>query len=129
MLLMGLMRNVAITGSTDSINAWFGQRQGGRWAVRTVAAAMPTVAVRATIADVERAAGARRHHRRRVRAAALPRQARRVKNSSARLVLVCCSAVVLTPRAARNARVSAATWNDSVGAHLVESSRIRESSG
>ena len=43
MLLMGLMRNVAITGSTDSINAWFGQRQGGRWAVRTVAAAMPTV--------------------------------------------------------------------------------------
>jgi hypothetical protein len=42
MLLSGLMRNVAITGSTDTIDAWFGRRQGGRWAVRTAAAAMPT---------------------------------------------------------------------------------------
>ena len=29
----------------------------------------------------------------------------------------------------RNAHISAATWNASGGAHLVESSRIRESSG
>jgi hypothetical protein len=42
MLLSGLMRNVAITGSTETIDAWFGQRQGGRWAVRTAGAAMPT---------------------------------------------------------------------------------------
>jgi putative oligomerization/nucleic acid binding protein len=44
MLLSGLMRNVAITGNTDTINAWFGSRQAGRWAVRTAASAMPTPA-------------------------------------------------------------------------------------
>ena len=42
MLLSGLMRNVAITGSTETIDAWFGGRQSGRWAVRTAASAMPT---------------------------------------------------------------------------------------
>jgi hypothetical protein len=42
MLLSGLMRNVAITGSTDTINAWFGRTQGGRWAAQTAGAAIPT---------------------------------------------------------------------------------------
>jgi hypothetical protein len=40
-LLSGMMRTVAITGRTDSINAWFAGRQGGRWAQQTVAAAFP----------------------------------------------------------------------------------------
>jgi hypothetical protein len=52
MLLSRLMRTVAITGRTDSIdttriNAFFGGRQGGRWAQQTVAAAIPTAAARA----------------------------------------------------------------------------------
>ena len=43
------MRTVAITGRTDSIdtarvNAFFGGRQGGRWAQQTVAAAFPKAA-------------------------------------------------------------------------------------
>ena len=42
MLLSGLMRNVAITGSTDTVNAWFGHSEAGRWAARTAGAAMPT---------------------------------------------------------------------------------------
>jgi hypothetical protein len=40
-LLSQLMRTVAITGRTDTINAWFADRQGGRWAEQTVAAAFP----------------------------------------------------------------------------------------
>jgi hypothetical protein len=53
MLLSGLMRTVAITGRTDSIdttrvNAFFGGRQGGRWAQQTVAAAIPTATPHAT---------------------------------------------------------------------------------
>jgi hypothetical protein len=51
------------------------------------------------------------------------------KNSSAVRVLVCCSPNRSTPRSARNARVSAATWNASPGLHFVDSSRIREPSG
>ena len=43
-LLSGLMRNVAITGRTDNVNAWFAGRQGGRWAEQTVRAAFPTAA-------------------------------------------------------------------------------------
>jgi hypothetical protein len=42
MLLAGLMRNVAITGNADSINAWYGRTDAGRWAARTAAASMPT---------------------------------------------------------------------------------------
>ena len=43
------MRTVAITGRTDSIetdrvNAFFGGRQGGRWAKQTAAAAFPNAA-------------------------------------------------------------------------------------
>jgi hypothetical protein len=42
-LLSQLIRNVAITGSTDHVNAWFAGRQGGRWAEQTVRAAFPTM--------------------------------------------------------------------------------------
>jgi hypothetical protein len=38
-----MMRSVAITGSTDYINAWFADRQGGRWAEQTVRSAFPGV--------------------------------------------------------------------------------------
>ena len=51
------------------------------------------------------------------------------KYSSAVRVFVCCSPERSTPRAARNARASAATWNASPGAHRVESSRMRDPSG
>ena len=49
MLLSGLIRGAAITGRTDAfdtrrVNAFFGGRQGGRWAQQTVAAAIPTAA-------------------------------------------------------------------------------------
>jgi hypothetical protein len=43
-LLSRMMRTVAITGRTDTINAWFAGRQGGRWAEQTIAAAFPKAA-------------------------------------------------------------------------------------
>ena len=43
-LLSQMFRTVAITGRTDTINAWFADRQGGRWAEQTVAAAFPAAA-------------------------------------------------------------------------------------
>ena len=51
-----MMRTVAITGRTDSIDtarvdAFFGGRQGGRWAKQTVAAAFPNAAPRNPPAD------------------------------------------------------------------------------
>jgi hypothetical protein len=46
-LLSQLMRTAAITGRTDTINAWFADRQGGRWAEQTIAAAFPAAAPRA----------------------------------------------------------------------------------
>ena len=45
------------------------------------------------------------------------------------LVFVCCSPERSTPWSARNARVSAATWNASVVAQRVDSSSMREPSG
>ena len=42
-LLSQMFRTVAITGRTDTVNAWFAGRQGGRWAEQTVRAAFPTV--------------------------------------------------------------------------------------
>ena len=42
-LLSQLIRTAAITGRTDTVNAWFAGRQGGRWAEQTVAAAFPTL--------------------------------------------------------------------------------------
>jgi hypothetical protein len=41
-LLSRMIRTAAITGRTDTISAWFGGRQGGRWAEQTVRAALPT---------------------------------------------------------------------------------------
>ena len=74
-----------------------------------------------------RAPGERRgalRHRAAAASASLP-----LKNSSARRVFVCCSPSRSTPCPDRNTRDSAATSNASCGAHLVDSSRIRESSG
>jgi hypothetical protein len=49
MLLSRMIRTAAITGRTDAldprrVNAFFGGRQGGRWAQQTVAGAIPTAA-------------------------------------------------------------------------------------
>jgi hypothetical protein len=46
-LLSQMIRTVAITGRTDTVNAWFADRQGGRWAEQTIAAALPQAAPRA----------------------------------------------------------------------------------
>jgi hypothetical protein len=46
-LLSQMFRTVAITGRTDTLNAWFAGRQGGRWAEQTVSAAFPEAAPRA----------------------------------------------------------------------------------
>jgi hypothetical protein len=40
-LLSQMFRTVAITGRTDTVNAWFADRQGGRWAEQTIKAALP----------------------------------------------------------------------------------------
>ena len=40
-LLSQMFRHVAITGRTDDLNAWFADRQGGRWAEQTVRSAFP----------------------------------------------------------------------------------------
>jgi Short C-terminal domain len=41
-----LIRTAAITGRTDSVNAWFAGGQGGRWVEQTGRAAVPTAAPR-----------------------------------------------------------------------------------
>ena len=41
-LLSRMIRTAAVTGRTDTAGAWFGGRQGGRWAEQTVRAAVPT---------------------------------------------------------------------------------------
>ena len=46
MLLSGLIRQATVTGRTDYISSWLGERQGGRWAEQTVRAAMPNTAPR-----------------------------------------------------------------------------------
>lgn len=46
-LLNTMIRTAAITGRTDTISAWFGGRQGGRWAEQTVRAALPSAGPRA----------------------------------------------------------------------------------
>jgi hypothetical protein len=43
-LLSQMFRTVAITGRTDTMNAWFADRQGGRWAEQTVRSAFPAAA-------------------------------------------------------------------------------------
>lgn len=52
MLLTRMIRTAAITGSVDAldtqrVNAFFGGRQGGRWARQTVAGVIPTAAPQA----------------------------------------------------------------------------------
>ena len=42
MLLSGMIRQATITGRTDYINTWLGDRQGGRWAEQTVQSVVPT---------------------------------------------------------------------------------------
>jgi len=42
-LLSQMFRRVAVTGRTDTLNAWFATRQGGRWAEQTVASAFPDI--------------------------------------------------------------------------------------
>ena len=49
-LLSQLARTVAITGDTQRVNAWFADRQGGRWAEQTVRAAFPQMSPRAAAA-------------------------------------------------------------------------------
>ena len=46
-LLSQMIRTVAITGSTDNVNAWFATRQGGRWAEQTIRDAFPAQAPQA----------------------------------------------------------------------------------
>ena len=41
MLLSGLIRQATITGRTDYINSWLGDRQGGRWAEQTARSVVP----------------------------------------------------------------------------------------
>jgi hypothetical protein len=40
-LLSQMIRTAAITGRTDNLNAWFADRQGGRWAEQTISSAFP----------------------------------------------------------------------------------------
>jgi hypothetical protein len=42
-LLSQMFRRVAITGRTDTLDAWFATRQGGRWAEQKVASAFPDI--------------------------------------------------------------------------------------
>jgi hypothetical protein len=42
-LLSQMFRTAAITGRTDTVNAWFADRQGGRWAEQTVRNAFPNL--------------------------------------------------------------------------------------
>jgi hypothetical protein len=40
-LLSQMIRGAAITGRTDSVSAWFADRQGRRWADQTIRQAFP----------------------------------------------------------------------------------------
>jgi hypothetical protein len=53
-LLSQQFRRVAITGRTDSVNAWFANRQGGRWAEQTVRSAFPGVDRSRELAELQR---------------------------------------------------------------------------
>ncbi|HVG75492.1 MAG TPA: SHOCT domain-containing protein [Thermoleophilaceae bacterium] len=57
MLLSRMMRTAAITGRTDvldtpRVDAFFGGRQGGRWARQTAAAAIPRAAPTETLEEL-----------------------------------------------------------------------------
>jgi hypothetical protein len=53
-LLSQMFRTVAITGRTDTVNAWFADRQSGRWAEQKVRAAFPNVDRQREIAELRR---------------------------------------------------------------------------
>ena len=53
-LLSQMFRTVAITGRTDSVNAWFADRQGGRWAEQTVRSAFPNVDRQREVEELQR---------------------------------------------------------------------------
>jgi hypothetical protein len=53
-LLSQMFRTVAITGRTDSVNAWFADRQGGRWAEQTVRSAFPKVDRQRELEELQR---------------------------------------------------------------------------
>ena len=52
-LLSQMIRQAAITGRTDNLNAWFADRQGAQWAEQTVRSAFPAPAT----ADARRRLG------------------------------------------------------------------------
>ena len=45
-LLSQMIRTAAITGRTESMNAWFADRQGRRWAEQTMGAVIPSATSR-----------------------------------------------------------------------------------
>jgi hypothetical protein len=53
-LLSQMFRTVAITGRTDTVNAWFADRQSGRWAEQKVQAAFPNLDRQREIAELRR---------------------------------------------------------------------------
>ena len=53
-LLSQMFRTVAITGRTDTVNAWFADRQSGRWAEQKVRAAFPNVDRQREITELQR---------------------------------------------------------------------------
>lgn len=53
-LLSQQFRRVAITGRTDSVNAWFADRQGARWAQQSVRSAFPNVDRNRDLAELQR---------------------------------------------------------------------------
>ena len=58
-LLSQMFRTVAITGRTDTVNAWFADRQSGRWAEQKVQAAFPNVPPYSQRPPADRAAALR----------------------------------------------------------------------
>ena len=54
MLLSQFVRTAAVTGRTDYLNAWLGQRQGGRWAQQAVSSIVPAARPRgAALKDLD----------------------------------------------------------------------------
>ena len=41
MLLTSVIRNATVTGHSEYIRSWLGERQGGRWAEQTVRSVVP----------------------------------------------------------------------------------------
>jgi len=52
-LLSQMFRTVAITGRTDTVNAWFASRQSAPWVERTVQRAFPNVPAHGRVTDAD----------------------------------------------------------------------------